>query len=117
MNIAIRLGWADTVIEEITTDGQLEQLVGLVAYETTPFGEIGYGAVLMDNIPERIEVHDVQACTPSGQIDRHAGYTLSWFMDSRFGPVPILDLSAVFRRNGIQRGVLLPERTAPAAQR
>jgi chemotaxis signal transduction protein len=84
--------WFDTW----TTEVLMENLVGIVAYRGFGGSETTLGALLLCNVPERVEVTDEQACELPAHLGRWAAVAISCFEHPNYGPVPILDLPRIF---------------------
>lgn len=68
--------------------------VAVVAYYTE--GTLRYGALLLDRVPARIRVDDDQACVLAEPLSGWGALALSCFTHQEYGPVPVLDLAAIF---------------------
>jgi hypothetical protein len=83
----------------------LQNVVAIVAY--TPRGpaaaEAELGALLLRRLPERVEVADEQACDLPAPWTGWGSLFVSCFEHPEHGPVPILDLAALFAPPELQR--------------
>ncbi|MFC1684068.1 chemotaxis protein CheW [Pseudomonadota bacterium] len=91
MDLASRLAGHPALLEE---DG--ESLLGIVAFQETADEPPRYGGVLLSAPPQRIDVTDEQAA----ELPEHpSGWQIlgsACFEHPEHGPVPILNLPAVF---------------------
>ena len=71
------------------------KLAGVVAYQTTPDAALGYGALLLVDIPQRLRVADTQACPLPKHPRGWDELALSCFLQGE-NAIPILDLPHLF---------------------
>lgn len=95
MDFGLRIGGSTLELSD-TTEIELDWLIAVVAYHPLERSKIGYGALLLKNIPERITVGDDQQCVATEVDARWFGLVSSCFEHALYGRVPILDLAYSF---------------------
>ncbi len=94
MNLAARV--TGEAVAQTETIAGIENLVGIVAYQSCSDGAPRKGALVLGGAPARIRVSDVQACALPASEQGWRPITISCFKHPDHGPVPVLDLPAVF---------------------
>jgi chemotaxis signal transduction protein len=71
-------------------------LVAVVAFSKCPEVKTLHGALLLNSPPQRIRVDDRQACDLPESPSGWEHLAIACFEQSKYGPVPVLDLPRVF---------------------
>jgi chemotaxis signal transduction protein len=91
MDLASRLAGHSLLLEE---NG--ESLLGIVAFQEAKDQSPRYGGILLSDTPLRIEVTDEQASELPEHLSAWQDLSSACFEHPKHGPVPILNLPAVF---------------------
>ncbi len=86
------------VVEQAVPIAGMQYLVGIVAHQERAGGSVQYGALSMDKPPVHIQVGAGQACDLPASLQGWRRIAISCFEHPGHGPVPVLDLPAVFTR-------------------
>jgi hypothetical protein len=80
----------------------MRYVVAIVAFAGDGWDSAGValGALILKKVPERVEVSDDQARELPEELVGHGGLFTSCFEHPELGPVPILNLTAVFSNPG-----------------
>jgi len=91
MNLASRLAG-----QPLLQQGECKTLLGIVAFQATQNQPPQYGGVLLDDMPARIDVTDEQATELPEHPPGWQTLSSACFEHPDHGPVPILNLPAIF---------------------
>lgn len=79
-------------------ESAIEEFVALFAFQSSlaSDGRANFGALLLNDVPERVVVSDGHVCELPDDLNEWRSATVSCFSHEAHGPIPILDLSALF---------------------
>jgi chemotaxis signal transduction protein len=101
IDVGLLLGGAHEAADDRTTSlAAMSCVAGIVAYTSDTAADDGVelGALIFRKIPEQVEVSDDQARELPDELIAHAALFTSCFEHTDLGPVPVLNLAALFSR-------------------